>query len=179
MWHGVFPPYMGELARKFMESRHSPLAILFSDTLTAKLCAFDLWLISSYSESGRIESVSELVCNLINHSIAEEDAITLFYVLFVLFVNIDTFRTHYIYFGTDERHSWQLGRKPQFMFDQLLHSDIFPQEHPMRQLLTKLNVICEENETMFEEGNTVLWDLVLSSLITKLTAYMLMHVHSL
>ena len=65
------------------------------------------------------------------------------------------------------------------MFDQLLHSDIFPQEHPMRQLLTKLNVICEENETMFEEGNTVLWDLVLSSLITKLTAYMLMHVHSL
>ena len=56
------------------------------------------------------------------------------------------------------------------MFDQLLRSGIFPQEHPMRQLLTKLNAICQENETTFEEGNTILWDLVLSSLITKLTA---------
>ena len=58
----------------------------------------------SYSDSGKIESASELVCNLINHSIAEEEAITLFYVLYVLFVNIDTFRTHYIYFGRDKKY---------------------------------------------------------------------------
>ena len=49
----------------------------------------------------------------------------------------------------------------------------------MRQLLSKLNQLSQENEIAFEEGNTIPWDQVFSSLITKLTAYMLVHSHSL
>lgn len=60
----------------------------------------------SYSDSGKIENVSDLICKLITHGIAEEEAISLFYVLFVVFVNIDSFRSHYIYFGMIRLNYW-------------------------------------------------------------------------
>lgn len=37
MWHGVFPPYMGELAHNFIVTRQSPLASLLTENVVYKL----------------------------------------------------------------------------------------------------------------------------------------------
>ena len=114
-----------------------------------------------------------MICTLAEGELHDEDAFFLFYVLFLVFVNMDTFRDNYIYYRILWILNWVVARKPKLNFQTLLDADFLPLDHPMRQLLSKLNEISKSYEDHFEEQNTMDWDIIFSSLLTRITAFFL------
>ena len=53
----------------------------------------------SWGQSVTVKSASILVRDLMEYSLRERDAVSLFYILFVVFVNMDEFRQQYLYYG--------------------------------------------------------------------------------
>lgn len=58
-------------------------------------------------------------------------------------------------------------------FQTLLDADFLPPNHPMRQLISKLHEISKPYEERFDEQNTMDWDIIFSSLLTRITAFFL------
>lgn len=50
----------------------------------------------SWGQSATVKSASILVRDLMEYSLRERDAVSLFYILFVVFVNMDEFRQQYL-----------------------------------------------------------------------------------
>ena len=53
----------------------------------------------SWGQSATVKSASILVRDLMEYSFRERDAVSLFYILFDVFVNMDEFRQQYLYYG--------------------------------------------------------------------------------
>lgn len=56
----------------------------------------------SWGQSATVKSASILVRDLMEYSLRERDAVSLFYILFVVFVNMDEFRQQYLYYGRNK-----------------------------------------------------------------------------
>lgn len=169
-WEEQIPKYMCERAQRVMEKLHSPLVDVLTESTLSKMFTLQESLIGSWGPSATVQSVSFLIQNLMESSLRERDAISLFYVLFVVFVNMDEFREQYLYYGRNELSGRFQENRPALSFSPLLSASFLPADHPLHQMLLKLRSIYEEMAEAEERSNTVSWDFIFSSLLVKVTA---------
>ena len=170
-WEERIPMYMCERAQKVMEKFHSPLVDVLTESTTSKLFALRRSLTGSWGPSATVKSASSLIRDLMECSLRERDSVSLFYVLFVVFVNMDEFREQYLYYGRNRMHDRFEETRPALSFSPLLSSFFLPVDHPLHQMLLKLRSIYEETAEAEERSNTVSWDFIFSSLLVKVTAF--------
>ena len=98
-WEERIPMYMCERAQKVMEKLHSPLVDVLTELTLSKMSTLWWSFMGSWGQSATVKSASILVRDLMEYSLRERDAVSLFYILFVVFVNMDEFRQQYLYYG--------------------------------------------------------------------------------
>lgn len=66
-----------------------------------------------------------------------------------------------------------IEEKPTFVFESLFNSGIFDSSYPIYHILEKLIQVDKENKKRCQNESTFDWDLFLTNLLVKITAYFL------
>lgn len=96
----------------------------------------------------------------------------------MIFCNLPILRETYFFMGSCWFQSWFLEEKPVFLFESIFNAGVFDSSHPLYHILKKLIQIDEENNKRCQNESTFDWDLFLTNLLIKITAYQSIYDHN-